>query len=266
MVYSASKGAVKPFEAARPPSLLHRNMITISKENYLKAILEAESEGEHVISAKLAQRLAVSAPAVTMALRRLTRDGLVSVRRDGRVELTPSGREVALRTMVRHHLIERMLAEIFGMKWFLVHDEAERLEHAVSAEFEAKLAEKLGPAAICPHGNPVVPESPQMRRRRGFCLLAEAEPGKSYRVSSVYERDTFLLRFLDERGIRPGATLRVIERGYDQTITLATDKHRVFVGGPAAEKVWVAPFKAAKTGRVERPSAQSAVSKQRSQS
>jgi DtxR family Mn-dependent transcriptional regulator len=221
-------------------------MITISKEDYLKAVLEAESEGEHVISTTLAHRLSVSAPAITLALRRLKRDGLVAVRADGRVELTAAGREVALRTMVRHHLIERMLAEVFGMEWYQVHDEAERLEHAVSAEFEAKLAEKLGPARIGPHGNPVVPERGEARRRRGLRLLAEAEPGKSYQVSSVYERDSTLLRFLDERGIRPGARVRVLERKYDQSLTLVADKDKVSVGGPAAEKVWVAPANAGK--------------------
>jgi DtxR family transcriptional regulator, Mn-dependent transcriptional regulator len=215
-------------------------MITISKENYLKAILEAESEGERVISATLAHRLSVTAPAVTMALRRLKRDGLLVVRADGRVELTPAGREVALRTMMRHHIIERMLAEVFGMHWYEVHDEAERLEHAVSAEFETKLAEKLGPAGVCPHGNPLVPERPEARRRRGLRLLAEADPGKNYRVCSVYERDSALLRFLDERGIRPGARFRLVERSYDQTVTVLAGKRKVFVGGPAAEKVWVA--------------------------
>lgn len=222
-------------------------MITISQENYLKAVLEAESEGEHVISATLAHRLSVTAPAVSIALRRLKRDGLVSVRAEGRVELTAAGRAVALRTMVRHHLIERMLAEVFGMAWYQVHDEAERLEHVVSADFEAKLAEKLGPAGICPHGNPVVPERAEARRRRGLRLLAEAEPGKSYRVNSVYERDRKLLRFLDERGIRPGARLRVLERNYDQTLTLVTDKHKVSIGGPAAEKVWVARDRSGKS-------------------
>jgi DtxR family Mn-dependent transcriptional regulator len=148
--------------------------------------------------------------------------------------------------MVRHHLIERMLAEVFGMEWHRVHDEAERLEHAVSAEFEAKLAEKLGPAGTCPHGNTVVPERNEARRRRGLRLLSEAEPGKSYQVSSMYERDSALLRFLDERGIRPGAKLRVLERNYDQTMTLMTDEHKVSVGGPAADKVWVAPAGAGK--------------------
>lgn len=214
-------------------------MITISKENYLKAVLEAESEGEYVISATLAHRLSVSPPAVTMALRRLKRDGLVAVSAEGRVELTAAGREAALRTIVRHHLIERMLAEVFGMEWYLVHDEAERLEHAVSAEFEAKLTKKLGPAGICPHGNQAVPERVEARRRRGLQLLAKVQPGRSYKVSSVYERDSMLLRFLDERGIRPGAKIRVLERNYDQTLTLVTDKDKVSLGGPAAEKVWV---------------------------
>jgi DtxR family transcriptional regulator, Mn-dependent transcriptional regulator len=222
-------------------------MITISKENYLKAVMEAESEGEHVISATLAHRLSVTAPAVTMALRRLKRDGLVSVGAEGKVGLTAAGREIARRTIVRHHLIERMLAEVFDMEWYQVHEEAERLEHAVSAEFELKLAQKLGPAGTCPHGNPVVPERAEARRRRGLSLLAEAEAGKDYRVCSVYERDTALLRFLDERGVRPGAQLHVLERNYDQTLTLLSDKRKVFVGGPAAEKVWVAPVRRGKS-------------------
>jgi DtxR family Mn-dependent transcriptional regulator len=216
-------------------------MITISKEDYLKAILEAESEGEHVISATLAHRLSVSAPAVTMALRRLKRDRLVLVRANGRVELTAAGRAVALRTIVRHHLIERMLTEVFGMEWYRVHEEAERLEHAVSPEFEAKLARKLGKARVCPHGNPVVPEPAEARRKRGLRLLSEVQPGGSYQVSSVYERDGTLLRFLDQRGIRPGTRVRVLERNYDQTLTMITGKTKVSMGGPAAEKVWVAP-------------------------
>ncbi len=128
-------------------------MITVSKEDYLKAILEAEGEGEQVISARLAQWLSVSAPAVTMALRRLKRDGLVTVRNDGRVQLTAAGRKIARRLAIRHHLIERMLHEIFGMEWYKVHDEAERLEHAVSSDFEAMLTRKLGRGGPCPHGN-----------------------------------------------------------------------------------------------------------------
>src|ERR1700740_1211517 len=103
-------------------------MITVSKEDYLKAIFEAQSEGQAVISATLANWLKVSAPAVTMALRRLTRDGLVDVRKDGRVRLTNDGGRIARRIAIRHHLIERMLTEVFGMPWYRTHDEAETLE------------------------------------------------------------------------------------------------------------------------------------------
>src|ERR671930_2747029 len=116
--------------------------LTISKENYLKAIAEAESEGESVKAVTLTRWLHVSAPAVTMAIKRLRRDALIRVAREGQITLTAAGREIADRLLNRHHLVERMLAEVFGLEWYKVHDEAEQLEHAVSAEFERKLAEK----------------------------------------------------------------------------------------------------------------------------
>src|SRR5439155_19264519 len=113
--------------------------LSVSKEDYLKAILEAESEGESVISATLAHWLSVSPPAVTMVVRRLKREGLGFVMVKGGIRLTAAGRKIAGKLALRHHLIERMLAEIFGMEWYKVHDEAERMEHAVSPDFEAKL-------------------------------------------------------------------------------------------------------------------------------
>jgi DtxR family Mn-dependent transcriptional regulator len=214
-------------------------MITVSKEDYLKAILEAESEGEPVISATLAHWLSVSPPAVTMALRRLKKDGLVRVQSDGHVGLTPAGRKIARKLSLRHHLIERMLSEIFGMEWYKVHDEAERLEHAVSTDFEAKLLSKLGRGGACPHGNLSELESPSSRRRRGLLLLNEAAEGASYTVSGIYERDRRLLEFLEQRGIHPGSHLDVSQRNYDGTLTLVTDVGSVSLGSSAAEKVWV---------------------------
>ena len=215
------------------------HVITVSKEDYLKAILEAESEGETVISATLAHWLKVSPPAVTMAVRRLKRDGLVRVNNDGRVRLTASGRRIARRLTVRHHLIERMLSEIFGMEWFQVHDEAERLEHAVSPAFEARLVAKLGRGRPCPHGNLSELESPASRRRRGLVLLSEAETGKSYTVSGIYERDRNLLEFLEGRGIRPGAKLSLVERNYDKTLSIRTASGAVVLGRSAADRIWV---------------------------
>jgi DtxR family transcriptional regulator, Mn-dependent transcriptional regulator len=214
-------------------------VITVSKEDYLKAILEAESEGETVISATLAHWLKVSPPAVTMAVRRLKKDGLVRVNTDGRVSLTAAGRKIARKLTVRHHLIERMLAEIFGMEWYKVHDEAERLEHAVSPDFEARLLAKLGHGMACPHGNLTELESPASRRRRGLLLLAQAEPGQQVEVSGIYERDRQLLEFLEKRGIRPGARLRIAHRNYDHTLTLTSGIGEVSLGTSAAEKVWV---------------------------
>lgn len=218
-------------------------MITVSKEDYLKAILEAQSEGQTVISATLAHWLEVSAPAVTMALRRLKRDGLVHVGTDGVVQLTAKGKEIAQHTMLRHYLVERMLAEMFGMEWYRVHDEAERLEHAISPEFEARLLKKLGSKGACPHGNPILPESPAARRKRGLKLLSEAKPGAHLSISCFYERDRKLLEFLHSHGLAPGGKLRVISVNYDETVTIEASGKRVSLGRPAAEKVWVSATK-----------------------
>ena len=218
-----------------------KDSIHVSKENYLKAILEAEAEGRQVIPAMLAHWLEVSAPAVTMALKRLKRDGYVQVGNDGIVRLTATGRETAYRTALRHHLIERMLSEIFGMEWHEIHEEAERLEHAVSAAFETKLKEKLGETGACPHGNQVLPETPAQRKQRGETPLSEATAGERYTVVSLHERDPRLLLFLHQNGIGPGKTLRVLTQNYDQTVSIELPTGNTTLGRPAAEAVWLKP-------------------------
>ncbi len=218
-----------------------KDSIYVSKENYLKAILEAEAEGRQVIPAMLAHWLEVSAPAVTMALKRLKRDGFVEVGADGIVRLTAAGRETAYHTALRHHLIERMLSEIFGMEWYEIHEEAERLEHAVSPAFEAKLREKLGEGGACPHGNAVLPESPAQRKQRGETPLSEAAEGERYTVASLQERDPKLLLFLHSTGIGPGKSLRVLSQNYDQTVLIELPAGNSILGRPAAEAVWLRP-------------------------
>lgn len=213
--------------------------ITISKENYLKAIAEAESEGEPVIAATLARWLNVSAPAVTMAIKRLKRDALIRVSRDGQILLTPAGRDIANRLLTRHYLIERMLTEIFGMEWYKVHEEAEHLEHAVSADFERRLLEKLGTAEACPHGNRVEGDTPQDRRKLGWNPLDEAPPETELCVVSVFERDRRLLEYLNGIGIHPRARVTIMSSNYDDTLTLRIDGKLVQLGKGAAGKVWV---------------------------
>jgi len=218
-----------------------RDSIHVSKENYLKAILEAEAEGHQVIPAMLAHWLEVSAPAVTMALKRLKRDGLVETGEDGIVRLTPAGRETAYRTALRHHLIERMLSEIFGMEWHEIHEEAERLEHAVSPAFEEKLKERLGEGGACPHGNAVLPVNPAERKRRGEVPLSEAAEGQRYTVTSLQERDPKLLLFLHQAGIGPGKALKVTSQNYDQTVLIELSTGNCILGRLAAEAVWLGP-------------------------
>lgn len=213
--------------------------ITISKENYLKAIAEAESEGEPVIAATLARWLNVSAPAVTMAIKRLKRDALIRVSRDGQILLTPAGRDIANRLLTRHYLIERMLTEVFGMEWYKVHDEAEQLEHAVSADFERHLLEKLGTQEACPHGNRVEGDTPQDRRKLGLSPLDEALPETELCVVSVFERDRRLLEYLNGLGIHPGAAVIILSSNYDDTLTLRIEGKLVQLGKGAAAKVWV---------------------------
>jgi len=218
-----------------------KDAIHVSKENYLKAILEAEAEGHQVFPATLAHWLEVSAPAVTMALKRLKRDGYVEVGADGIVRLTETGRETAYRTALRHHLIERMLSEIFGMEWYEIHEEAERLEHAVSPAFEARLREKLGEAGACPHGNFVLPETPAQRKQRGELPLSEAAEGHRYTVASLHERDPRLLLFLHRMGIGPRRSLRVVSQNYDQTVSIELPAGISILGRPAAEAIWLRP-------------------------
>src|SRR5580692_9570255 len=174
-----------------------------------------------------------------MAIRRLKRDGLIHVSAAGEITLKKQGREIADRVLQRHHLIERMLTEIFGMEWYKVHDEAEQLEHAVSADFERRLLDKLGRGEACPHGNRVEGDTPQDRRDRGLRPLDEAPAESDSIVVSVFERDRRLLEYLHGLGIHPGAVVRMMASNYDDTLTLRIAGHPVQLGKAAAAKVWI---------------------------
>lgn len=212
--------------------------LTVSKEDYLKAIAEAESEEGAVIAATVARWLGVSAPAVALALRRLRRDKLVQVDRKGQISLTTAGRTISDKLRLRHHLIERMLHEMLGVEWYKVHEEAERLEHSVSEDLERRLIEKLGPDGLCPHGNQIN-KSAAERRKLGLQQLWEAPLGSTVRIDSMYERDRKLLEYFDELGIRPGIQVKVNTRNYDGTLSLHLGDRSTNLAEAAARKVWV---------------------------
>jgi DtxR family Mn-dependent transcriptional regulator len=212
--------------------------LTISKEDYLKAIAEAEAEEGVVIAATIARWLDVTPPAVALALRRLRRDKVAQVDRKGRITLTAEGRKISDRLRFRHHLVERFLHDILGMEWYKVHDEAERLEHSVSEDLEKKLIEKLGRDGVCPHGNQIN-KSARDRRELGLRQLWEAEPGSSVRVDSVHERDRKLLEYFDQLGIRPDVQIQVCSKNYDGTLTLRLGRRSISLGESAAKRLWV---------------------------
>ena len=214
--------------------------LTISKEDYLKAIAEAHAEEGTVLAVTIARWLSVSAPAVALALRRLRRDKLVELDRKGRISLTALGQRVTDKLRLRHHLVERMLYEMLGVEWYKVHDEAERLEHAISEDVELRLIDKLGADKPCPHGNQIN-KSPAERRKLGLQLLWEASPGSVVRVDSVNERDSGLLEYFDGLGIRPGVQLKVMGPNYDGTLGLRLGDKPTNLAETAARKVWVSP-------------------------
>ncbi len=212
--------------------------LTVSKEDYLKAVAEAEAEEGVVIAATIARWLHVSAPAVVWALRRLRRDKLATVDRKGRVSLTIAGRGFADKLRLRHHLIERMLHEVLGIEWYKVHDEAERLEHAISEDVERRLIAMLGASGRCPHGNQLNKSEPELRKQ-GLQLLWDAPPGARVKIESMHERDRKLLEYFDGLGIRPGVHLKVLDRNYDGTLSLRLGKKATVLGEAAARRVWV---------------------------
>ncbi len=225
---------------------------TVSVENYLKAIYHQGQGGHGVIAARLKETLKVSAPAVTSAVRRLARKGYVSVDRHKAITLTPEGVEVARHLIARHRLVERLLTDVLGMEWYRVHEEAERLEHAISPEVEARLMRVFGDRRVCPHGSSFIPEGPEPRRRRGESLLADAPVHQGLQVTEVDDEERGFLEYLDGLGILPGTRLLLRERLYDATLRLQVESRTVHLGKDSAARVWVRPVaggRARGTGR-----------------
>src|SRR6476646_2246615 len=151
-----------------------RTKTSVSQEDYLKAIWELLEEGQPPISARLAEELSVTPPAVTAAVKSMRRDALVLVARDGPIDLTRKGRAVAERMALRHQLAEMLLTDVIGLPWSKAHDEAERLEHAISPEVEALLLKRFADKKTCPHGVPLRGGFAKLRKL-GAVLLSDLQ-------------------------------------------------------------------------------------------
>jgi DtxR family Mn-dependent transcriptional regulator len=182
-------------------------------EDYAKAIytLERRDDGPVGTSA-LAERLGVSPGTVTAMVKRLAELGLAAHEPYRGVKLTATGERVALEVIRHHRLIEAYLAEALGMPWDRVHDEAEVLEHYISEELEQRIAAALGDPSHDPHGDPIPDHELALAEEAGGLPLVDLAAGRSARFTRVSDSDPEMLRYLGERGIRPGAELTVRER------------------------------------------------------
>jgi DtxR family Mn-dependent transcriptional regulator len=210
---------------------------------YLEAIYYMWAEGEPLRSARLADWLSVSRPTVTVALRRMARDGMVRMNGRKEIELTTGGRRVAESIVRRHRIMERWLTDGLGLDWVVADAEAARLEHAVSETVERRLYEVLGRPTTCPHGNPIPGHSKASARERRLATLAAGTRAAVSRVSEVAEREApLLLAYLDERGLVPGRQVDVVEvDGVGRTIRIRSGKREVTLSHDTASKIWVIP-------------------------
>jgi DtxR family transcriptional regulator, iron-dependent repressor len=219
---------------------LRRDKTSVSQEDYLKAIWEMHEENQVPISARLAEELDVTPPAVTAAVKRMARLGHIKVQRGGQILLTAKGRKLAQHLMLRHQLAEMLLTDVIGVPWAKSHAEAERLEHAISPTIEALLVKRFAGRKTCPHGVPIRGGVSQLRKQGGV-LLSELHPGDSAEVLSVYEKDEGFLDFLEKLHLLPSSKLEVLQRGYDETLTLRVANHTIHLGKTATTRIWVRP-------------------------
>jgi DtxR family transcriptional regulator, Mn-dependent transcriptional regulator len=205
--------------------------LTAAVEDYVKAIYALQGSGESASTNALAARLEVSPAAVSGMLHKLVELGLVEHEPYHGVRLTKRGRLVALEVIRHHRLLELFLVESLGMGWDEVHAEAEVLEHVLSEELEELIAAKLGHPSFDPHGDPIPSRELAIVEDASRCDLYELEPGQAGTFVRVSDSDPEMLRFLSERGITPGARLKVVERQpFDGPLSVRVGK-RVHVLG-----------------------------------
>ena len=206
-------------------------------EEYLQAVYTLADEGGQVIGARLAEFLRISPAAVSEMVHRLERDGLLQLDERKEVRLTDRGFSAASRVVRRHRLAERMLVDLLGYEWWKTHEEAERIEHAMSEEMEERLVRVLGDPQTCPHGNPMPGTTP--RATRPLERLAVGERATVERIPDQFEHEPGFLEYLDTQGVRPGVTLEMIEQR-PGLLRVAVNGTPRSIRPDCGQKVWMA--------------------------
>jgi len=184
--------------------------LTRSVEDYLKAIYTLSPEGRPASTSDIAHRLELSAPSVSGMVKRLSEQGLLEHVPYKGVQLTEEGRRAALRMIRRHRILETYLVARLGFGWDTVHEEAERLEHAVSDTLVERMAEALGNPGADPHGEPI-PTADGLIEEISATPLSDVPPGETVEVRRVTAGDPDRLRYLASVGLTPGAVITVLE-------------------------------------------------------
>ena len=212
-------------------------------EEYLQTYLELQEDGIRPIGARLAERLGISAAAVSEGMHRLINRGLAE-ERDKIFTLTPSGEEAGRTVIRRHRLAECFLVDILGLRWERAHPEAARWEHALSDDVEQRIIEMLDDPPVCPHGNPI-PGSKRALPAEPSSPLTESASGRMrlVRISEQAQVDDVAIEFLASTGLLPGAILDVTPTGgaLSPGIVVRGDKGECMVPVATAALLWVTP-------------------------
>ena len=218
------------------------NQITPAGEDYLRTIFVLGEDMQPVIAARVADEMSVSPSTMVVTLRRLQSQGFLKVERRKEIHLTAKGRKVAEGILRRHFLTERLLTDVLGMDWVKAHQEAHRLEHAISADVEERLTKLLNHPATCPHGNPIPGEgnSSATKKSSPLHVIAEGREVVLQRITEGGERDARLLGFMQEHKLVPGAKVAVLEVAPSLGImNLRVGKDEFALGLEAAKKLRV---------------------------
>ena len=207
---------------------------TAAEEEYLQSLFWLQEAGLPMTSANVCRAMQLSAPTVHEMVGRLERDGYITRDKNRTIAFTPAGTEHAEDIVRRHRLIERFLTDVLGVPWDEVHEEAERLEHAMSPVLEERMRAAIGDAKTCPHGHPIVAGA-----RLAGVPLADVAPGASVRVLRFENEAEELLRYLKSSGIEPGMEGVLAERDDDQVVLETAAGDRVVLTASVAETVSV---------------------------